>query len=92
VNTKFLTLQRIGARSGFRLLRPDIVHAGDITVSTIMTSKIIDDQDLSQVTYVGGWVRGGATKEYNGTVASTTRAGDYFTVTFEGIIRLLAAE
>ena len=56
-----------------------------------MTSKIIDDQD-PQVTYVGGWVHGGTDKEYGGTVTSGTKAGDYFTVKFEGMIRLLQVE
>jgi hypothetical protein len=49
-----------------------------------MTTKTIDDQDLSQVTYVGNWVRGGSPKEYDGTVASSTTVNDHFTVAFKG--------
>ncbi|KIM38528.1 hypothetical protein M413DRAFT_447758 [Hebeloma cylindrosporum] len=49
-----------------------------------MTTKTIDDQNLSQITYVGNWVRGGSPKEYNGTVASSTTVNDYFTVAFQG--------
>jgi len=50
-----------------------------------MTTKTIDDQDLSQVTYVGSWVRGGnPNREYGGTVASSITAGDSFTVAFTG--------
>jgi hypothetical protein len=49
-----------------------------------MTTKTIDDQDLSQVTYTGHWVRGGSAHEYEGTVASSNTVNDYFTVAFKG--------
>ena len=49
-----------------------------------MTTKTIDDQDLSQVTYAGHWVRGGSPNEHEGTVASSTTVNDYFTVAFKG--------
>ncbi|KIM38526.1 hypothetical protein M413DRAFT_12732 [Hebeloma cylindrosporum] len=49
-----------------------------------MTTQTIDDQDLSHVKYVGNWVRGGSSGEYKGTVASSTRVNDSFTVSFKG--------
>jgi len=50
-----------------------------------MTTQIIDDQDLSHVTYVGNWIRGGTpNKEHEGTVASSTTVNDTFTVAFKG--------
>lgn len=48
----------------------------------------IDDQDLSKVVYNGSWVRGGTANEYDGTVASSTRVGDSFTVTFKGTMHV----
>ncbi|GLB40881.1 hypothetical protein LshimejAT787_0900960 [Lyophyllum shimeji] len=44
----------------------------------------IDDQDFSKVNYTGTWIRGGSTKEYDETVASSTNVGDYLTVSFRG--------
>ena len=50
-----------------------------------MTTQTIDDQDLSHVTYVGNWRRGGTpNKNYDGTVASSTTVNDSFTVAFKG--------
>ncbi|KAF8147993.1 hypothetical protein B0H34DRAFT_737897 [Crassisporium funariophilum] len=49
-----------------------------------MSHTIIDDQDLSRVTYEGNWIRGGSPQEHDATVASSTRVNDYFTVRFTG--------
>ncbi|KAF4609501.1 hypothetical protein D9613_012283 [Agrocybe pediades] len=48
------------------------------------TPLIIDDQDASHVTYTGNWVKGGTSHEHDGTVMSSTTAGDSFTVSFTG--------
>ncbi|KAF8992157.1 hypothetical protein BDQ17DRAFT_1413467 [Cyathus striatus] len=48
------------------------------------TQTIIDDQDKSKVTYNGNWIKGGSSAEYAGTVASSTRVGDSFIVSFSG--------
>jgi hypothetical protein len=56
-----------------------------------MPTKIIDDEDLSQVTYTGDWVHGGTADGYGGTVVSSTKVDDYFTVAFEGMIHFLQA-
>lgn len=52
--------------------------------SSCSVMSIIDDQDLSKVVYNGTWVKGGSVNEYAGTVASSTKVGDSFTVTFKG--------
>ena len=49
-----------------------------------MSQTKIDDQDLSHVKYNGTWIRGGSPSEFDGTVASSTRVGDSFTVSFTG--------
>ncbi|KAG6910352.1 hypothetical protein DXG01_011421 [Tephrocybe rancida] len=50
-----------------------------------MGTSIIDDQDLSKVTYNGTrWIVGGSPEENNETVASSTNVGDFFTVSFRG--------
>ncbi|KAJ7677886.1 hypothetical protein DFH06DRAFT_1422158 [Mycena polygramma] len=45
---------------------------------------IIDDQDLTAVTYTGAWVAGGSAHEHAGTVTSSTTAGNHFSVAFTG--------
>ena len=54
-----------------------------------MTTLTIDDQDLSRVTYVGHWTRGGSAHEYLGTVATSTTVNDSFIVTFNGGLTLI---
>ncbi|CAA7270493.1 unnamed protein product [Cyclocybe aegerita] len=49
-----------------------------------MSHILIDDQDLSRVTYNGTWIRGGSALEHESTVASSTVVGDSFTVDFNG--------
>jgi len=49
-----------------------------------MSQTKIDDQDLSRVKYNGTWIRGGSPSEFDGTVASSTRVSDSFTVSFTG--------
>ncbi|KAF9531469.1 hypothetical protein CPB83DRAFT_904577 [Crepidotus variabilis] len=49
-----------------------------------MPNSVIDDQDLSRINYKGEWVRGGNSRELDGTVASSTRVGDSFVVSFYG--------
>lgn len=54
-----------------------------------MPTQLIDDQDHSHVTYVGNWIRGGTPgNEHEGTVASSTRVNDSFTVAFKGNLTL----
>ncbi|KAJ7489122.1 hypothetical protein FB451DRAFT_1223791 [Mycena latifolia] len=47
------------------------------------TYTIIDDQDPA-VSYTGTWVVGGTTHEHDGTVSSSVKAGDHFSVPFTG--------
>lgn len=61
-----------------------------ISPPSLMTTQTIDDQDGSHVKYVGNWIRGGTPgKEYEGTVASSTRVNDSFTVAFKGNLTLI---
>ena len=52
--------------------------------SSAMSLIYIDDQDFTNVTYKGSWIRGGTFGEYNNTVSSSTVVGDSFTVSFQG--------
>ncbi|KAJ7768049.1 hypothetical protein B0H14DRAFT_3895021 [Mycena olivaceomarginata] len=48
-----------------------------------MLFTLIDDRDPS-VTYTGTWVPGGTTHEKDGTVSSSVKAGDHFSLPFTG--------
>jgi hypothetical protein len=48
------------------------------------SSTIIDDRDAS-VTFNGTWIVGGSSKEHDGTVSSSQKAGDKFSVPFTGM-------
>ncbi|KAJ7267181.1 hypothetical protein C8J57DRAFT_361033 [Mycena rebaudengoi] len=48
-----------------------------------MSATIIDDQDKS-VSYTGTWVVGGTANEHAGTVSSSLKVGDRFSVPFTG--------
>ncbi|KAK7052079.1 Amidohydro-rel domain-containing protein [Favolaschia claudopus] len=47
------------------------------------SSTIIDDRDVS-VKYSGTWTPGGTKNEHGGTVSSSLKVGDHFTVPFSG--------
>lgn len=53
-----------------------------------MSFNFIDDQDHTRVKYHGSWIQGGGPSEHQGTVASSTVEGDYFTVSFYGMPNL----
>jgi hypothetical protein len=44
---------------------------------------VIDDQDPS-ITYTGTWVVGGTSHEHAGTVSSSVKVGNHFSVPFTG--------
>ncbi|KAJ7619663.1 hypothetical protein FB45DRAFT_931364 [Roridomyces roridus] len=48
-----------------------------------MSTVLIDDQDPS-ITYTGTWVVGGTIHEHDGTVSSSVKVGDHFSVPFNG--------
>ncbi|KAF8198771.1 hypothetical protein K438DRAFT_1966735 [Mycena galopus ATCC 62051] len=48
-----------------------------------MTFSLIDDRD-PKITYTGTWNLGGTPNEHNGTVSSSTKVGNHFSVPFTG--------
>ncbi|KAJ7677878.1 hypothetical protein DFH06DRAFT_561839 [Mycena polygramma] len=48
------------------------------------STTIIDDRDLTAVSYTGTWVVGGTVHEHAGTVSSSVNVGDHFSVAFIG--------
>jgi hypothetical protein len=49
-----------------------------------MAFFIIDDRD-PKITYTGTWNLGGTAHEYNGTVSSSIKVGNHFSVPFSGV-------
>ncbi|KAJ7265130.1 hypothetical protein C8J57DRAFT_1622198 [Mycena rebaudengoi] len=54
-----------------------------ISFSCAINFTLIDDRDL-KITYTGTWNLGGTPNEHNGTVSSSIKVGNHFSVPFSG--------
>jgi hypothetical protein len=58
--------------------------ATHLSFSSTMAFSIIDDRD-PKITYTGTWNLGGTANEHNGTVSSSIKVGNHFSVPFTGV-------